>query len=60
MQKIRLGHQNVQFSRGEAANNRINPYTLDNIERKALLESLRHASNLQKALSTRFNLGGRM
>jgi CBS domain-containing protein len=60
MQKIRLHHHNAQFARGEPANNRINPYALNNIDRKALLESLRHASNLQKAVSTNFNLTGRM
>jgi signal-transduction protein with cAMP-binding, CBS, and nucleotidyltransferase domain len=60
MQKIRLRHHNAQFARGEAANNRINPYALNNIDRKALLESLRHASNLQKSISTTFNLASRM
>ena len=60
MQKIRLRHHNAQFARGEPANNRINPYALNNIDRKALLESLRHASSLQKAISLNFGLTGRM
>jgi CBS domain-containing protein len=60
IQKIRLHHHNAQISRAEAPNNRINPYALNNIDRKGLLESLRHADNLQKIISSRFNLAGRM
>jgi CBS domain-containing protein len=60
MQRIRLHHHNAQFARGEPANNRINPSALNNIDRKGLLESMRHARNLQKVISTSFNLDGRM
>ena len=60
MQKIRLRHHHAQLSRGEPASNRINPNALTNIDRKALFESMRHASNLQKSISTKFNLTDRM
>ncbi|HEY6898353.1 MAG TPA: DUF294 nucleotidyltransferase-like domain-containing protein [Rhodocyclaceae bacterium] len=59
IQSIRLRHHHMQIARNEVADNRINPYALNNVDRKAFLESLRHASAIQKAAETRFGLSHR-
>ena len=56
MQKIRLRHHNSQMSRGDPPSNRINPFTLNTIDRKGLLEAFRHTNSLQKIIGSRFSL----
>ena len=56
MQKIRLRHHHSQITQGENPSNRINPYGLNNIDRKGLLEAFRHANTLQKVIGTRYSL----
>ena len=56
MQKLRLRQHNAQLSQDEPTSNRINPYALNAIDRKSLLEALRHANTLQKIIGTRYSL----
>ena len=56
MQKIRLRHHNAQLSHGEPTSNRINPFALNTIDRKGLLESFRHANTLQKTIAAIFSM----
>ncbi len=58
MQTLRLRHQHGLTSRGEAAHNRIDPYALNQLDRKFFLEALRQAGLLQKRVSMSF--GARM
>ncbi len=54
MQTLRLRHQHGLTSRGEVANNRIDPYALNQLDRKFFLEALRQAGLLQKRVSMSF------
>ncbi len=56
IQKIRLRHHNAQIAHGETLSNRINPFALNNIDRKGFLEALRHANTLQKEINAKYNL----
>ena len=56
IQRIRLQQHHNQQQRGAAMTNRINPLSLNNIDRKGFLEALRHANTLQKELSGRYDL----
>lgn len=58
MQTLRLRHQHGLTSRGEIAHNRIDPYALNQLDRKFFLEALRQAGLLQKRVSMSF--GARM
>ena len=58
MQTLRLRHQHGLTSRGETAHNRIDPYALNQLDRKFFLEALRQAGLLQKKVSMSF--GARM
>jgi CBS domain-containing protein len=57
MQGLRLRHQYALVSRGEPAHNRINPYALNQLDRKFFLEALRQAGLLQKYFSSRLDAG---
>lgn len=54
LQGLRLRHQQGLKARGSAAHNRIDPYALNQLDRKFLQEALRQAGLLQKHVSTRF------
>jgi CBS domain-containing protein len=55
LQSIRIRHH-FQLSRGGSkAHNRLNPYELNNLDRKFFLESLRQAGKLQKQLAADFS-----
>ena len=56
MQTLRLRHQHGLASRGEKANNRIDPYALNQLDRKFFLEALRQAGLLQKKVSMSFSV----
>ena len=55
MQTLRLRHQHGLASRGETAHNRIDPYALNQLDRKFFLEALRQAGLLQKKVSMTFS-----
>jgi CBS domain-containing protein len=54
LQSLRVRHQFELQRNGSNPHNRLNPYELNNLDRKALLESLRQAGKLQKRLSKDF------
>ena len=54
MQSLRMRHQHGLTSRGKTAHNRINPYELNQLDRKFFLEALRQAGSLQKKVSMKF------
>ena len=56
IQRIRLRQHNTQLLKNLPTTNRINPFALNNIDRKGLLEAFRHANNLQKMMNNRFNI----
>ena len=56
MQRVRMRSHHDQISRGLPPSNRVNPYNLNNFDRKDLLEAFRHANNLQKVIGNRFSL----
>jgi CBS domain-containing protein len=54
VQTLRLRAQNEALSAGRPTSNRINPYELNELDRRFLLESLRQAAKLQKRMQTDF------
>ena len=58
IQLLRLRRQYELLEEGEEPHNRINPYELNDLDRKVFLEALRQARKLQKCLEVRF-AGGR-
>ncbi len=60
LQSLRIRHQFELQHNGSKSHNRINPYELNNLDRKFFLESLRQAGKLQKQLGADFLMQGRM
>lgn len=58
IQMLRLRRQHELSRKGEPMHNRINPYDLNDLDRKFFLEALRQARKLQKRLSSSFSQGG--
>ncbi len=58
LQSLRIRHQFELQRNGSQSHNRINPYELNNLDRKFFLEALRQAGKLQKQLSADFALRG--
>jgi CBS domain-containing protein len=58
LQTLRIRHQFELQRNGNQSHNRINPYELNNLDRKFFLEALRQAGKLQKQLSADFSIGG--
>ena len=56
LQSLRLRNQLEVRRNGEHSHNRINPYELNNLDRKFFLESLRQAGALQKRMSHEFRM----
>lgn len=54
LQSLRIRHQLETRRNDGHSNNRINPYELNNLDRKFFLESLRQAGALQKRLASDF------
>jgi CBS domain-containing protein len=54
VQVLRLRHQLEQDRNGEAPHNRIDPYTLNPLERKFFRETLRLAASIQKKMERDF------
>lgn len=54
LQSLRVRHQFELHRGGEKSHNHLNPYELNNLDYKFLLESLRQAGRLQKKLSQDF------
>jgi CBS domain-containing protein len=54
LQSLRIRHQLESRRNGGHSNNRINPYELNNLDRKFFLESLRQAGALQKRLASEY------
>jgi CBS domain-containing protein len=57
LQSLRIRHQFELMQNGSQSNNQINPYELNQLDRKFFLESLRQAGKLQKQLSMDFGMG---
>ncbi|MEI7815703.1 MAG: DUF294 nucleotidyltransferase-like domain-containing protein [Desulfuromonadales bacterium] len=57
LQSLRIRHQFELMQNGSKSNNQINPYELNQLDRKFFLESLRQAGKLQKQLSLDFGMG---
>lgn len=57
LQSLRIRHQFELMQNGSKSNNQINPYELNQLDRKFFLESLRQAGKLQKQLSMDFGMG---
>jgi CBS domain-containing protein len=55
LQSLRIRHHYELNRNGAASHNRLNPYGLNNLDRKFFLESLRQAGKLQKQLSADFS-----
>jgi CBS domain-containing protein len=60
LQSLRIRHQFELQRSGAKSHNRLNPYELNNLDRKFFLESLRQAGKLQKQLSSDFLMQGGM
>lgn len=56
IQMLRLRRQYELLEQGEEPHNRINPYELNDLDRKVFLEALRQARKLQKCLEVRFGV----
>ncbi len=56
LQSLRIRHQFSLMQNGSKSNNQINPYELNQLDRKFFLESLRQAGKLQKQLSMDFDM----
>jgi CBS domain-containing protein len=54
LQSLRIRHQLETRRNGGHSHNRVNPYELNNLDRKFFLESLRQAGAMQKRLSSEF------
>ena len=59
MQKIRLHQHVAQRAAGLPMSNRINPLALHAIDRKGLLEALRHANTFQKVIAAKYSFSQR-
>jgi CBS domain-containing protein len=57
LQSLRIRHQFELLRNGSKSHNHINPYELNQLDRKFFLESLRQAGKLQKQLSMDFAMG---
>jgi CBS domain-containing protein len=57
LQSLRIRHQFELMQNGSKSHNHINPYELNQLDRKFLLESLRQAGKLQKQLGMDFAMG---
>lgn len=55
LQSLRIRHHFELHRNGAKSHNRLNPYELNNLDRKFFLESLRQAGKLQKQLSADFS-----
>ncbi len=55
VQTLRLRSQNESLTAGRMASNRLNPYELNELDRRFLLESLRQAAKLQKRVQMDFS-----
>lgn len=55
LQSLRIRHQYELKRSGEVVHNRINPYELNNLDRKFFLEALRQAGKFQKQMSSDFS-----
>lgn len=60
LQSLRLKHHFEQFRSGMKSHNRLNPYKLNDLDRKIVLESLRQAEKLQKRMSMDFAITNAM
>jgi len=60
LQSLRIRHQFELQRNGSKSHNRLNPYELNNLDRKFFLESLRQAGKLQKQLGADFQMQGGM
>jgi CBS domain-containing protein len=60
LQSLRIHHQFELQRFGGRSHNRLNPYELNNLDRKFFLESLRQAGKLQKQLAMDFGIRGGM
>ncbi|MGC2063918.1 MAG: DUF294 nucleotidyltransferase-like domain-containing protein [Thermodesulfovibrionales bacterium] len=58
IQTLRLRQQLEQNMSGKQTHNRVNPDTLNDLDRRIFLESLRQAGKLQKALSSLYRIRG--
>ena len=56
LQSLRIRHQFTLMQNGSQSNNQINPYELNQLDRKFFLESLRQAGKLQKQLGLDFDM----
>jgi CBS domain-containing protein len=56
LQSLRIRHQLEERRDGGNSHNRINPYDLNNLDRKFFLESLRQAGALQKNMANEFKI----
>ena len=56
LQSLRIRHQLGERRDGGSSHNRINPYDLNNLDRKFFLESLRQAGALQKRMAYEFKI----
>ena len=56
LQSLRIHHQLEERRDGGISHNRINPYQLNNLDRKFFLESLRQAGALQKCMASEFRM----
>ena len=52
VQMLRLRHQHALIEAGEKPHNRIDPYKLNEMDRKVLIESLKQAKSIQKRLES--------
>jgi CBS domain-containing protein len=58
LQSLRIRHQFELQRSGNKSHNRLNPYELNNLDRKFFLESLRQAGKLQRQLGADFQILG--
>jgi CBS domain-containing protein len=56
LQAVRLAAQAAAVAAGKAPGNQIDPETLNEFDRRLLLEALRQARSLQQRLKTRFHI----
>lgn len=58
IQTLRLRQQLEQNINGEALHNCVNPYGLNELDRRILMESLKQAAKMQKSVSSSYGLKG--
>jgi CBS domain-containing protein len=56
LQRLRLKHQHLQYTKGLTMSNRIDPYRLHELDRLMLKESLRQAKKVQSRLAMDYRL----